>query len=126
MLGRRLGANAMARPLRLAVILLLMCAGIVVAAPVATSPDRAQPLTIAKPLSKPVRNDVVLEVDQKSGCVWRVSLATGRRERESFLCKRSTKGLKRTEPVSADPPAKIVHELGAPAEIRAPARWKVR
>lgn len=78
----------MARPLRLALVLLLLCAGAVVAAPILTNSDQRMPPSVAAATPKPVRTDFVLQVDAKSGCVWRVSVATGRRELDPLPCKR--------------------------------------
>jgi len=77
----------MARLLRLAFIMLLLCAGVVVAAPVVmTSGDATKP-PLDMPTPKPPRNEFVLHVDQRSGCVWRVSIETGKRELTS-PCRR--------------------------------------
>jgi hypothetical protein len=81
----------MARPLRLALILLLMCAGAVVAAPGITNVNPNPRSTIAVPVPTPARDDFVLHVDQQSGCVWRVSLATGKRELGFLPCQRPKK-----------------------------------
>ena len=78
----------MARPLRLALILLLMCAGVVVAAPVVTNPAQNQPSSVPAAAPKPVLNDFILRVDSRSGCVWRVTVATGRRELDPLPCRR--------------------------------------
>ena len=84
----------MARPLRLALILLLMCAGVVVAAPVVTNSDQHQPSLVAAAAPKPVLNDFILQVDSKAGCVWRVSVATGRRELDPLPCRRPKSRIK--------------------------------
>ncbi len=84
----------MARPLRLALILLLMCAGVVVAAPVVTNSDQHQPSLIAAAAPKPVLNDFILQVDSKSGCVWRVWVDTGHRELDPFPCRRRKSTIK--------------------------------
>jgi hypothetical protein len=81
----------MARPLRLALILLLMCAGAVVAAPGITNVNPNPLSTIAVPVPKPVRDEFVLHVDRQSGCVWRVSMATGKRELGFLPCQRPKK-----------------------------------
>ncbi len=81
-------AKAMARPLRLALILLLMCAGVVVAAPIVTNSDQPKPSSVAAATPKPVLNDFILWVDARSGCVWRVSETTGQRELDPLPCKR--------------------------------------
>ena len=80
--------KAMARPLRLALILLLMCAGLVVAAPVVTNSNQHQPSSVVGAAPKPLLNDFILQVDSKAGCVWRVPVATGRRELDPLPCKR--------------------------------------
>jgi hypothetical protein len=97
----------MARPLRLALFLLLMCAGAVVAAPGITNFNPNLQLTTAVPVSKPVRDDFVLHVDRESGCVWRISLATGKRELGSLPCKRPKRELKKAEHQVADPQVTI-------------------
>jgi hypothetical protein len=84
----------MARPLRLALILLLMCAGVVVAAPVMTNSDQHQPSLVTAVAPKPVLNDFILQVDSKAGCVWRVSVATGRRELDPLPCRRPKSRIK--------------------------------
>jgi hypothetical protein len=100
----------MARPLRLAFVLLLMCAGAVVAAPGITNSNPTLRSTIAVPVPKPARDAVVLQVDQKSGCVWRVSLATGTRELDPLGCKRPKRELKMTKRQAADPQVAIPKE----------------
>jgi hypothetical protein len=102
--------RAMARPLRLAVILLLMCAGAVVAAPGITNSNPTPRATIAVPVPKPVRDAFVLQVDQKSGCVWRVSLATGKRALDPLPCQRPKRELKKAERQAADPQVAIAQE----------------
>jgi hypothetical protein len=93
----------MARPLRLALILLLMCAGAVVAAPGITNVNPNPRSTIAVPVPKPVRDDFVLHIDRQSGCVWRVSMATGKRELGFLPCQRPKRELKKAERQRADP-----------------------
>lgn len=93
----------MARPLRLALILLLMCAGAVVAAPGITNVNPNPRSIIAVPVPKPVRDDVVLNVDRQSGCVWRVSVATGKRQLGFLPCKRPKSEPKKAERQIADP-----------------------
>jgi hypothetical protein len=78
----------MARPLQLALILLLMCAGVVVAAPVFTNSDQHQPSLVITAAPKSVLNDIILRVDSRSGCVWRVSVTIGRRELDPLPCRR--------------------------------------
>ncbi len=80
-------AKAMARPLRLALIVLLIGAG-VVAAPIVTNSDQPKPSSVAAATPKPVLNDFILWVDARSGCVWRVSETTGQRELDPLPCKR--------------------------------------
>ena len=84
----------MARPLRLALIPLLMCAGVVVAAPVLTNSDQHQASLVSAAAPKPVLNDFILQVDAKAGCVWRVSVATGRRELDPLPCRRPKSRIK--------------------------------
>jgi hypothetical protein len=84
----------MARPLRLALVLLLMCAGVVLAAPVVTNSGQHQPSSVAMVAAKPVLNDFILRVDSRSGCVWRVSVATGRRELDPLRCKQPKSRIK--------------------------------
>jgi hypothetical protein len=113
----------MARPLRLALILLLMCAGAVVAAPGITNFNPNLRSATAVPVPKPARDAFVLHVDQQSGCVWRVSVATGKRELGSLPCKRPKRGLKKAERQAADPQVAIAKE---PAMlVRNPTRdWR--
>ena len=84
----------MARPLRLALIPLLMCAGVVVAAPVLTNSDQHQASLVTAVAPKPVPDDFILRVDSKAGCVWRVSVATGRRELDPLPCRRPNSRIK--------------------------------
>jgi hypothetical protein len=110
----------MARPLRLALILLLMCAGAVVAAPGITNFNPNPRSATAVPVPKPARDDFVLHVDQQSGCVWRVSMATGKRVLGSLPCKRPKRELKKAERQVADPQVTIAKK---PAMVvRNPAR----
>ena len=97
----------MARPLRLALILLLMCAGAVVAAPGITNVNPNPRSTIAVPVPKPIRDEFILHVDQQSGCVWRVSMATGKRELGFLPCQRPKRELKKAERQIADPQVMI-------------------
>ncbi|PVE24125.1 hypothetical protein DC522_12610 [Microvirga sp. KLBC 81] len=69
-------------------ILLLLCAGVVIAAPAIMNSDQRIPSSVAAAAPKPVRNDFVLRVYAKSGCVWRVSVDTGRRELDPLPYKR--------------------------------------
>jgi hypothetical protein len=78
----------MARPLRLALILLLLCAGVVVAAPAIKTFDQRPPPSGAVAAPKPVGDNFILRLDSESGCLWRVSVATGRRELDPLPCKR--------------------------------------
>jgi hypothetical protein len=87
----------MARPIRLALILLLLCAGVVVAAPIVTNSDQYQTSSIAVAAPKPVLNDFIIRVDSRSGCVWRVSVATGRRTLDPIPCRRHKTRIKSTE-----------------------------
>jgi hypothetical protein len=78
----------MSRPLRLGLILLLFGAGVVVAAPVIMN-QRPGPLPSAAVVApKPIRNEFILWVDSESGCLWRVSVVTGRRELDPLPCRR--------------------------------------
>ncbi len=81
----------MARPIRLALILVALCAGIV-AVPAVTTPGSDPPPMARTPTPAPVRDDFILRVDRQSGCVWRVSVTTGKRE----LAFRRCTGPKRT------------------------------
>ena len=110
----------MARPLRLALILLLMCAGAVVAAPGITNVNPNPRSTIAVPVSKPARDDFVLHVDQQSGCVWRVSLATGKRELGFLPCKRPKSELTKAVRQIADP--QVMTAKKPALVVRDPAR----
>ena len=78
----------MTPPLRLALIMLLMCAGIVVAAPLVTRVDTSERALTAKPGPALARETFVLQADRRSGCVWRVSTTTGRRELGFLPCRR--------------------------------------
>jgi hypothetical protein len=76
----------MAGPLRLAAIMTLLCAGIVIPAPAVENP-RGVPLSIlAKPAPATGRDGFILRVDRASGCIWRVAVATGKRELASRPC----------------------------------------
>jgi hypothetical protein len=110
----------MARPLRLALILLLMCAGAVVAAPGITNFNPNPRSTIAVPVSKPVRDEFVLHVDRQSGCVWRVSMATGKRELGDLPCQRPKRELKKAERQIAGPQVTIAKKPAL--VVRNPAR----
>jgi len=81
----------MARPTRLALILVALCAGIV-AVPAVTTPGSDPPSMARTPTPVPARDDFILRVDRQSGCVWRVSVTTGKRE----LAFRRCTGPKRT------------------------------
>ncbi len=87
-------AKAMARPLRLASVLLLMCAGVVVAAPIVTNSNQLQPSSVIAAAPKLVLDDIILQVDSRSGCVWRVSVPTGRRELDPLPCRRNKSRIK--------------------------------
>jgi len=85
----------MSRPFRLGLVLLLFGAGVVVAAPVIMN-QPSEPLPSAAAVApKPIRNEFILQVDSKSGCLWRVSVATGRRERDPLPCKRPRSGVRK-------------------------------
>lgn len=69
--------------------------------------DRSQWALIATPAPTLLRDDIVLHVDLRSGCVWRVFNASGRRELASQPCKRA-KGMQRnSKPV---PPNLLVRD----------------
>jgi hypothetical protein len=93
----------MNRSLRLAALALFMGAGVVVAAPVVTSPGRPTQPLVDKSASRASHPDFVLHVDRKSGCVWRVSTLDGTRNGDRLPCARSksaqrqASGSKRTE-----------------------------
>jgi hypothetical protein len=74
----------MARPTHLVLILAALCAGIV-AVPAVTTPGSDPPSMARTPTAAPVRDDFILRVDRQSGCVWRVSVTTGKREL-AFRC----------------------------------------
>ncbi len=74
----------MVRLLRLSLVLLVTCAGVVVAAPLVVGLSPSEQNAV----DKPGRNGVILQLDRKSGCVWRVAEATGKRELDG-PCKRT-------------------------------------
>ncbi len=78
----------MTRPLRLALIMLLTGAGVVFAAPVVTNTGKGQASKTEALVRQTIRSGFVLHVDQKTGCVWRVSSETGKRHLDPLPCKR--------------------------------------
>jgi hypothetical protein len=80
-----------------------MCAGAVVAAPGITNVNPNPRSTLAVPVPTLVRDDFVLQVDRQSGCVWRVSVATGKRQLGFLPCKRPKSELKKAERQIVDP-----------------------
>lgn len=104
----------MTRPFRLALIMLLMCAGIVVAAPLVTKVNQSQPASITQPAPMLLPDDFVLHVDRRSGCVWRVSTTTGRRELASQPCKRAGQQ-RESKALPPSPPVRPVTKENKPA-----------
>jgi hypothetical protein len=81
----------MTRSLHLAILALLLGAGVVFAAPAVTNQDRL-PRSIADRSEAAARRpEFVLHVDSKSRCVWRVSTVDGKREGGRLPCARETK-----------------------------------
>jgi hypothetical protein len=78
----------MTRSLHLAILALLMGAGVVLAAPVVNRQANL-PLQAAKPVRAPSHSDFVFHVDSKSGCVWRVSTVDGSRNGDRLPCAKS-------------------------------------
>ena len=93
----------MARPLRLALIMLLTGAGVVIAAPVVTSTGRVKSPGIEAPAKPVVHSEYVFHVDQKSGCVWRIAVESGRRNLDTLPCKRPKLKSRQAERSPADP-----------------------
>jgi len=93
----------MTRSLHLAALALCMGAGVVVAAPVVTGPDRPMQPVVERSDSRASRPDFVLHVDRKTGCVWRVSTLDGSRNGDRLPCarpksaQRQVPGSKRSE-----------------------------
>lgn len=104
----------MTRPFRLALIMLLMCAGIVVAAPIVRKVDRGQLPLIATPAPTLPRDNFVLHADQRSGCVWRVSTTTDRRELASQPCKRAKGQQRESKALPPSPPVRPVTKENKP------------
>jgi hypothetical protein len=93
----------MRRPLRLALIMLLMGAGVVIAAPAVTHSGKSALSEAAMPARQVASNEFVLHVDRKSGCVWRVSAETGRRNLDPLPCKRPKLKAQKVEQIAAIP-----------------------
>ncbi|GEO14014.1 hypothetical protein [Microvirga aerophila] len=92
----------MTRPLRLALIMLLTGAGVVFAAPVVTNAGKGHVSKVVAPARQANPGGFVLHVDQKTGCVWRVSSETGKRNLDPLPCKRPKSKLAQAErPVTA-------------------------
>jgi hypothetical protein len=81
----------MTRSLHLAILTLLMGAGVVFAAPAVTTHDGPPRLIADKAGPTAKRPEFVLHVDSKSRCVWRVSTLDGKREGGRLPCARETK-----------------------------------
>lgn len=84
----------MTRSLHLALLALLLGAGVVFAAPVINDHQRLLRLVADKPAPRASRPDFVLHVDSKTGCVWRVSTADGKRHGDRLPCSRPKTELK--------------------------------
>jgi hypothetical protein len=112
----------MTRPLRLALIMLLMGAGVVIAAPVVTNTQKGQFFKAEDTARQAVRNEFVLHVDRTTGCVWRISAETGRRNLDPLPCKRpKLKSSKAEQATAASLATAAVEPVPA-----GPARSKVR
>ena len=116
----------MTRPLRLALSMLLTGAGVVFAAPVVTNAGKGQVSKVEAPVRQAIRSGFVLHVDQKTGCVWRVSSETGKRNLDPLPCKRpKSKPAQAERPVTA--PQVTAANEAAPAILRsAPSQQKAR
>jgi len=106
--------------------MLLTGAGVVFAAPVVTNAGKGQVSKAEAPVRQTIRSGFVLYVDQKTGCVWRVSSETGKRNLDALPCKRPKSKPTQVERSVTGPQVTAANEAAPATHRSSPSQQKAR